>query len=84
MHNSVNSLRGGANAQPHVVVATPRRLIDLCVSMRVWCAVRRCLLRLDLCVSLRSVPCAVRRCFYALTYMLPRTTVWPCVPCATS
>eukprot|EP00946_MAST-07B_sp_MAST-7B-sp1_P001699 g1699.t1 len=29
-HNQINSLNGGANAYPHLVVATPGRLLDLC------------------------------------------------------
>ena len=29
-HNQINSLNGGANAFPHLVVATPGRLLDLC------------------------------------------------------
>jgi len=29
-HNQINSLRGGGNAFPHLVVATPGRLLDLC------------------------------------------------------
>ena len=29
-HNQINSLNGGANAFPHVIVATPGRLVDLC------------------------------------------------------
>lgn len=31
-HNQINSLRGGANAFPHLIVATPGRLLDLCKS----------------------------------------------------
>ena len=33
-HNQINSLRGGANAFPHLVVATPGRLLDLCTSTK--------------------------------------------------
>jgi superfamily II DNA/RNA helicase len=29
-HNQINSMRGGGNAYPHLIVATPGRLLDLC------------------------------------------------------